>query len=62
MTQTAQSEWITLGELAARWRKSRSSIWRMRKTGGIKFYRIGGTVRIKIADVVEYEQKAEAGG
>ena len=59
MEQIAQPEWITVEELGARWKMGRSSIYRMRKHKGVPFYRIGDAVRIKMADVMEYERQAE---
>lgn len=50
-------------ELAARWQTSQRTIQRWRAEGsGPAFILIGGTIRYRIADVLDYEERMRRGG
>jgi excisionase family DNA binding protein len=46
---------LTVQELAARWKMSTRSIGRMTADGRLRVHRIGRLVRIAVADVVLFE-------
>jgi excisionase family DNA binding protein len=46
---------LTVRELAMRWKSSERHIWRMIADGRLRVHRIGRLVRIALADVVLFE-------
>lgn len=47
--------YLTPKELAARWRKSLSSIYWLKDQGQIPFYILGGNIRFALEDIEAYE-------
>ena len=47
---------LTPRELAARWRLGRSIVYELLSRGELPYYQIGGAIRLKLADVVAYEE------
>lgn len=51
-----QRQFLTTSELAVRWRKSQHTLENMRTNNkGISYYKINGSVRYDLLDVIEYE-------
>ena len=49
-------QFLTTYELAARWRKSQRTLENLRTNNkGISYYKINGSVRYDLLDVIEYE-------
>ena len=49
-------QFLTTSELAVRWRKSQRTLENMRTNNkGISYYKINGSVRYDLLDVIEYE-------
>jgi excisionase family DNA binding protein len=46
---------LTPKEIAARWRLSKSAIYRMKETGHLPYTQLGGAIRFNLADVEAYE-------
>jgi excisionase family DNA binding protein len=46
---------LTVREVAARWKSSERHIWRMIADGRLRVHRIGRLVRIALADIVLFE-------
>ena len=51
-----ERQFLTTSELAVRWRKSQRTLENMRTNNrGISYYKINGSVRYDLLDVIEYE-------
>jgi len=63
-TQPLQKpEFLRERELAARWRTSQRTLQRWRALGdGPAFIRIGGAIRYRMDDVIDYEAQMQRGG
>jgi hypothetical protein len=46
---------LTAKELPARWRKSLSGIYLRKGRGQLPFYRLGGSIRLRLDDIDAYE-------
>jgi hypothetical protein len=54
---------MTDRELAARWHKSIRTLQRWRSEGyGPRYLSIGGTIRYRFTDVLEFEERQSRGG
>lgn len=54
------TEFLTADELRNRWKVSGMTLWRFRKKGTLKAYKIGKGVRFSLADVQHIEAQAAA--
>jgi excisionase family DNA binding protein len=57
-TSGPSAPFLTIRELASRWRCSTETIKRRRRSGHIATYKLGGIVRFRLSDVVAYESMA----
>jgi excisionase family DNA binding protein len=48
-------EWMTVTEIAARWRVSRMTVYRLVEDGSLPSIRIGKQIRVTRRDVLAYE-------
>lgn len=57
MTAEAENSetWLSVKEVAARWRISAMSVYRLIDSGDLKACKFGRSVRINLADVEQYE-------
>jgi len=46
---------LTPKALAARWKLSKSSIYRLKEIGQLSYVQIGGTIRFRLEDIEAYE-------
>lgn len=51
-------DFFTPAELQARWKVSAMFLWRMRRDGKLKAYKLGAGVRFAVADIVAIEESA----
>lgn len=56
MLLLVSSESLTPNELAARWCLRRSTVYDLIARGHLPFYQLGGSIRVKWADVRAYEE------
>lgn len=49
----SNDEWMTLKEAASRLRVHYITLWKWRKSGKIRAYKVGGVIRVKKSDVDE---------
>ena len=59
-TENATTTFLTPAELRARWKVSAMFLWRKRRDGKLKAYKIGKGVRFLLADVQQIEAQAAA--
>jgi predicted DNA-binding transcriptional regulator AlpA len=52
------NEFLTVEELAARWKVNPNTIYRMKddKTDPLPHYKLKGSIRFKLMDIEQYEQ------